>query len=340
MKKLLNLIICTAFVFSVLLCISAPAFALDNNDSMMEVLKYVVLDDGTAEISYYDSLNTHFSIPEAVDGYTVTSIGKKAFKGCHVLKSVTIPDTVTAINNQAFDQCQALKTVSVGKNVKTIGYKAFSECKALTTINIPDGVTTIGNNAFIKCFNLGSITIPSSVESIGNYAFSDCINLSNVTIGNGKVSIGEFAFGWCLSLKSLTLDSNLSSISCNAFVACDSLESITIKSKDCAIYNDAGTLPDCAVIYGYYGSTAHSYAETYNRKFVMLDEITDYIKGDTDGDKKVTVMDATDIQRANASYITFTATQEKAADVDDDQKVTIMDATKIQRYIAQDIKEL
>ena len=340
MKKLICNIVCAILISCTLVCFPVASFAAEPEDDITDVLRYVVLEDGTAEISYYDSLTPEFIIPESIDGYTVTSIGKKAFKGCHALKTVTIPDTVTVINNQAFDQCQSLKTVNIGKNVKTIGYKAFSECKALTSINIPDGITTIGNNAFIKCFNLGSIAIPASIESIGNYAFSDCTSLSDVTIGNGKVSIGEFAFGWCLNLKEITLHSNTVSIGYNAFVACDSLESITIESTNCDIYDHSDTIPDDAKIYCYSDSTAHSYAITYSRNFGILFDVVSYLKGDVDEDQSITVMDATSIQRANAHIITLSSSQEIAADVDDDAKVTIMDATKIQRYLARDIETL
>ena len=55
--------------------------------------------------------------------------------------------------------------------------------------------------------------------------------------------------------------------------------------------------------------------------------------GDTDGDGKVTILDATAIQRHLASLPT-TAYNEMAADADEDSKVTILDATAIQRYLA------
>lgn len=57
------------------------------------------------------------------------------------------------------------------------------------------------------------------------------------------------------------------------------------------------------------------------------------ILGDTDGDGKVSILDATAIQRHLASLPT-TAYNEKAADADEDSKVTILDATAIQRHLA------
>ena len=58
------------------------------------------------------------------------------------------------------------------------------------------------------------------------------------------------------------------------------------------------------------------------------------LMGDADGDKKVTIVDATRIQRVLAGLSQKTADYDTAADVDQDGKVTIIDATCIQRYLA------
>jgi hypothetical protein len=64
-----------------------------------------------------------------------------------------------------------------------------------------------------------------------------------------------------------------------------------------------------------------------------------FIKGDADTDGKVTILDATCIQRRLASLPTA-AYHEKAADADTDGKVTILDATRIQRWLASLIDTL
>ena len=59
----------------------------------------------------------------------------------------------------------------------------------------------------------------------------------------------------------------------------------------------------------------------------------DILLGDTDGDKAITIYDATEIQRylASMSGPSFVAA---AADVDGDNSITIFDATAIQRWLA------
>ena len=80
-------------------------------------------------------------------------------------------------------------------------------------------------------------------------------------------------------------------------------------------------------ILGYKGTCAETYANKKNIPFVPV------ILGDTDLDEKVTIFDATCIQRHLAALSTDLF-DEKAADTDEDGKVTINDATAIQRHLA------
>lgn len=59
--------------------------------------------------------------------------------------------------------------------------------------------------------------------------------------------------------------------------------------------------------------------------------LTRYIKGDADGDGEVSIIDATVIQRYNASIISAYDFYKPLGDVDGDSDVTVIDATMIQR---------
>ncbi|MBQ8057429.1 MAG: dockerin type I repeat-containing protein [Ruminococcus sp.] len=61
--------------------------------------------------------------------------------------------------------------------------------------------------------------------------------------------------------------------------------------------------------------------------------------GDVDGDKDISVMDATLIQLAISRQVTLTDVQINAADTDQDGDMNIMDATAIQLYVAKIITE-
>ncbi len=143
-------------------------------------------------------------IPESVThegtAYSVTSIGKEAFKFCSGLTSVTIGNSVTSIGYQAFLGCSGLTSVTIPNSVESIEPKAFYNCYGLTSVTIGNSVTSIGYQAFCYCSGLTSVTIPNSVTSIGINAFALCSDLTSVTIGNGVESIGQLAFSKCPKL--------------------------------------------------------------------------------------------------------------------------------------------
>ncbi len=73
--------------------------------------------------------------------------------------------------------------------------------------------------------------------------------------------------------------------------------------------------------------------------FTMLSASAQILYGDVDLDSKVTILDATQVQRHVAKVITFTGDAAKNADVDGDALISIIDATTIQRYVAKDIEK-
>ena len=216
-------------------------------------------------------------IPEKVTyesiEYTVTSIGKRAFRECSNLTSITIPNSVMSIGESAFSSCFSLKKVIINDlaawcnivfssnpltyaqhlysdenteikdlvipdGVTSIGSEAFHNCSGLTSITIPNSVTSIGGGAFMYCEGLASITIPNSVTSIGDNTFASCTNLTSVTIPNSVTSIGDNAFSQCTNLTSVTIPNSVTSIGNNAFFQCTNLTSITIPNSVTSIgYN-------------------------------------------------------------------------------------------------------
>ena len=84
----------------------------------------------------------------------VTSIGNKAFTGCEVLTSVTLPES----------------------GLETIGEKAFMGCEKLSSITLPKSVTTIKEQAFYSCYALGGVTVgwteAGSIPNLPASAFS------------------------------------------------------------------------------------------------------------------------------------------------------------------------
>ncbi len=178
-------------------------------------------------------------IPSEINGYKVTTIGKKAFYECYALTSIVLPDSVTSIGDDAFYWCHNLKDVYYQGNVENwlsiqfaghysnpcySGANLYFNDVLVTELVIPDSVTSIGDFAFEGCASLTSITIPDSVTSIGDFAFDNCDNLVSITIPDSVTSIGYGAFAHCTSLPSITIPDSVTSIGDDAFFGCSSLK--------------------------------------------------------------------------------------------------------------------
>lgn len=197
--------------------------------------------------------------------YSITHIGKAAFRGCEsltivhitdltswcniifedvtsnplryannlylnnkILTSLTIPKDIDSIQNNAFVYCSSLISVKIPNNVISIGKRAFMNCDNLNSVSIGDEVKSIGESAFDFCTSLASITIPDGVTSIEDGTFFSCDSLKSITIPEGVTMIGENAFGGCYSLASIKIPNSVISIGQWAFQNCRSLTTLTI----------------------------------------------------------------------------------------------------------------
>ena len=226
---------------------------------LLKEFSYRILDNGTAEITLYAGNGPEVTIPSVIDGYSITSIGEKAFSGFSSLTSVIISDGITSVGNEAFKYCHGLTSVTMPDSVESIGQEAFFQCDKLSSITIPDSLTFIGKEAFGLCSSLSKINvsldhpvfataggalinkteraliiyaaansaksynIPQGVITIGQGAFKNCTNLTSVTIPESVRSIEFQAFSGCKNLSELAVPPSVSSIGNMAFNGCDQL---------------------------------------------------------------------------------------------------------------------
>ena len=142
MKKIISFLL----TFCLLAAFFIPAYAEDEQTKIHSGdYTYILLEDGTAEITKYSGKEKNLSIPSELDGFTVTSIGNSAFAECRELVWLTIPDSITTIGNWAFYCCFHLSCVIIPDSVTTIGIEAFRACSSMTSLVIPESVTEIGN---------------------------------------------------------------------------------------------------------------------------------------------------------------------------------------------------
>ena len=276
---------------------------------------YTILLDDTAAIDSYKGVDTEVVIPSQLDGHTVSAISSGAFFFEMDIEKVTIPDTVTSIGKEAFVYCESLTELDLGK-----------------------GVTEIGDHSFYDC-DLRKLVIPDSVQSIGTTSFGDNKHLTEVTLGKGLTEIPERAFSFC-GLTSLSIPGNITTIGDLAFLQNPDLKEVYIPATVTEIGNQAFgyldksggfVLVDGFTIIGKAGSAAQAYAEANG---IPFREETELLLGDVDNDGKVTILDATLLQRKLAGMQISFAFIDAVADADEDQAVTILDATILQRWLA------
>lgn len=170
MKKIISIVLIIASVLTLFCsCSGKPVECGDYT--------YVVLEDDTAKITKYNGTENviELKIPESLDDYTVTVIGKEAFKDVQNITNITTPDTLIKIEEYAF----------ANSSIK----RAY--------LNRSQLLTEIGEYAFSECKNLIQTDFPRSLQVIGNYAFYYCEKLKFVHFRADDVNIAEFAFDAC-----------------------------------------------------------------------------------------------------------------------------------------------
>lgn len=301
---------------------------------------------------------------------SVTYLGAEVFEECSSLQSVILSKSVKDIPFRTFSGCRSLTGIDLSEAVESIGNEAFDRCSSLSNIHIGDSVESIGYHAFTQCSALRSITIPDSVKSIDAWAF-DYTTIYGYENSVAELYAKKRPCYFIPIYSKTDEDSGVTaSVVEDNDLSVDSLEPANIvaavQDEILAAYNitltkdGTAVQPDNAVtvripcdnpdakVYRIEadGSLTDMHAVYRDGCLVFItDHFSVYIVtkeqnsspvllGDADGDGKITILDATVIQR-NLAKLSTAAYFEKPADADEDGKVTILDATAIQRYLAK-----
>ncbi|MBQ3531127.1 MAG: leucine-rich repeat protein [Oscillospiraceae bacterium] len=288
-------------------------------------------------------------------GNSVKAIGEEAFYGCFgFIGDLVIPDSVKKIYESAFENCFGFTgNLIIGNGVTTIENSAFSGCSGFTgNLIIPNSVISIESSAFDGCSGFSeSLTIGNSIETIGSFAFRGCSGFTgNLIFPESITTIYMKAFDKCgiydyyFTGDAPKLDNN---------------DILPVFDSNDIVYYPIGNLTwiiEDGRWNGYkawgWGEHECRFGEWYETKKPTWDETgekyrrcelcgdieteiipkIEYIYGDVDVDREITVKDVYLTRLLVAKLIPFSGKQEYSSDVNGDGKTTIIDANIIRKF--------
>lgn len=228
------------------------------------LLGFKPLDHTVSSEHTHSNNHTVASIPNEINGVTVTKIANQAFKGVPIT-SLTLPNTITEIGDYAFYQTK-LTELEIPSSVISAGEYCFAQTSTLRAVTIPgslsvlpaymffasgtapmtvtlnEGLIEIGTKAFASAA-INTIEFPNSLETIGQESFQ-LSELTNVTIPFTVKNIGVGSFYSCKKLTTVNLPRNMTRIPQNMFRSCGALKNIAIPNTVTRIdqysFNGAG----------------------------------------------------------------------------------------------------
>ncbi|MBR5979062.1 MAG: leucine-rich repeat domain-containing protein [Verrucomicrobia bacterium] len=130
------------------------------------------------------------NIPVYSSTTSTKTIGSFAFRNCHSLRYVTIPNSVTNIGWGCFQNCTGLTNVSLGNGISVLNSQTFAGCTNLANVKLPNKLISIGTKEFENCEQLKELTFPSTFQEMIQDCFAGT-HLDKITFkGNTPVITG------------------------------------------------------------------------------------------------------------------------------------------------------
>lgn len=162
--------------------------------------------DGKVILMKYTGKAVNVTVPTTITigmkMVRVKGLGDSVFEGQKIQKVVIAEEGVLTIGKKAFKNCTALKSVSLNRKTVSIGAEAFSGCKSLTSIDLPDGLKEISASLMKGCSSLsGSVYISKNAKKIGSSAFNGCAKIRTVMVYSNVTSVEANAFRGCNNIN-------------------------------------------------------------------------------------------------------------------------------------------
>ncbi|MBQ3074310.1 MAG: leucine-rich repeat protein [Ruminococcus sp.] len=277
---------------------------------------------------------------------TLREIEMNAFYGCTSIKSLIITSELEVIGDNAFYGCNSIGSIIFENNtsLKSIPANCFNRCSTLTTVSISQGVESIGNYAFNMCSKLSVAIIPASVTSISETAFSKCDNLTiygwEDTCAQQYAMDNEIpfiSFGTYVEPTEKPTETEPASTETEPVVTTPSTPDETEPSQtvtESTLPTDSTEPSSSETVPGDVTEPSTTETEPQTSTAKPTTPKKKYLKGDVDLDERVSVKDATLVQKFSADLSPLDNLQKLLANCDGTEGINVKDATLIQKYCA------
>lgn len=111
-----------------------------------------------AVITGFNGLASCLVLPEQIEGYPVTEIGRKAFLSKKQLREVVLPSTLARIDDWAFAYCNGLECVVLPRGPLSLGRAVFLECGNLKRLEVKGESGMVGPDSVLQVPAVETVT--------------------------------------------------------------------------------------------------------------------------------------------------------------------------------------
>lgn len=249
LKMIINALFAVVIIMTAVSVQQVFAAEEDLGQNEYNNFEYVILEDGTAEITgYAGEMTGNLIIPDSVDGHIVSSIGGWAFSGCRFTGELKLPEKLTSIGGGAFSSCGFSGELKLPESLTSIGDSAFSRCNFTGDIIFPDCIESIGDYAFQHAHArdiLGKFELKFMPANMGRYVFDgENYNVFTLDIGTelginqtrqGNVIVNGMRLSSPIVTKWISSNESVAKVDENGLIMAVSVGEATIRAE---IYND------------------------------------------------------------------------------------------------------
>ena len=117
--------------------------------------------------------------------YTVTELGKDAFRNCRQLTGVTLPNTIERIDSSCFAACEDLKSLVLPSSLRVIETAGVAS-NGITSLTINEGLDSVGDQG-ISLLKIDTLRLPASLRAFAPGAFSLNHKLTAIIVADGNL---------------------------------------------------------------------------------------------------------------------------------------------------------